>query len=59
MDVLLVEHAHNPRGDFVVNNGLVVLANDVNAEFLEKKSVVKRVTEFFTGGVDLRRCRRF
>jgi hypothetical protein len=35
LDVLLGEDAYNTGGNFVVNNSLVVLANNVNSEFLE------------------------
>ena len=36
LDVLFIENAHHPGGNFVVNDSLVVLANDVNPEFLEE-----------------------
>ena len=36
LDILFVEHAHNPRGDFGINDSLEVHANDVSAKFLEK-----------------------
>jgi hypothetical protein len=45
--VLFGEDAHDLGGDFVVNDGLVVLADDVNTEFLGRTYVglklVKRV----------------
>ena len=48
LDVLFIEYAHHPGGNFVVNDGLVVFANDVNAEFLQekRKGHCMRVTQF-------------
>ncbi len=56
LDVVIVERARDPRGDFLLNDGHSVLANDVTAKFLKKKG---HVTELFMNGSDLRRCRRF
>ena len=36
LDVLFIEYAHHPRGNFVVNDGPVVYGNDVGAKFLEE-----------------------
>ena len=58
LDVLFIEHTHHPGGNLVVDNGLVVLANDVNAEFLEKKALYA-CDAIFIGEKDLQRCRRF
>ena len=34
LGILLREHAENASGNFVVQGGFIVLANDVNTEFL-------------------------
>lgn len=36
MGILLCEYAHYASGDFVVDDSLVVLADNVYAEFLER-----------------------
>ena len=36
LDVLFVEDTHYPSSDFMMDNGLVILANDVDAKFLEE-----------------------
>ena len=56
LDVLFIEHAHHLGGNFVVNNGLVVLANNVDPEFLEegKENVVVCVMQFSQVAKDLR-----
>lgn len=36
LDILFREYTDHASGDFVVDHGLVVLADDINAKFLQK-----------------------
>lgn len=57
LSVLLVEDAEDTGSDFVVDNGLVVLTDDVDTEFLvECGCFVKLRMTSEAGGNDVRRC---
>ena len=58
LSVLLVEDAEDTGSDLVVDDGLVVFANDVDAELLIKCGVLCNYVTSEAGGRDLRRCRR-
>jgi hypothetical protein len=58
LNILFGEHAHNACCHFVVDDGLVVLADDIYAELLQKdirglETVIKNICSRY-----IRQCRR-
>ena len=58
LSVLLVEDAKDTGSDLVVDDGLVIFADNVDAELLIKCGGVMWLSDIGSDLRDLRRCRR-
>jgi len=58
LSVLLVEDTEDTGSDLVVDDGLVVFTDNVDAEFLIRCGALCNCVTLEANGRDLRRCRR-